>query len=60
MAVPQNKTELLKAINDSFSKLQKDLLAVPLSAANEGSMEGDPKGTLMSVSNLIAYLVRME
>ncbi|TIO07981.1 ClbS/DfsB family four-helix bundle protein [Mesorhizobium sp.] len=57
MAIPQNKDELLKAINSNFEKLLKELNAVPAALVDECSMEGHAKGTLMSVSNLVAYLV---
>lgn len=57
MAVPQNKDELLKAINSNFDKLLKDLRNVPLSMVDERSMEGHAKGTEMSFANLAAYLV---
>lgn len=57
MAVPQNKVELLRAINENFDKLQKDLRAVPLALVDECTMEGHAKGTEMSVANLTAYLV---
>lgn len=57
MAVPTNKDELLKAINRNFDKLIIELRGVPLSAADEYSLEGHAKGTQMSVANLTAYLV---
>lgn len=57
MAVPQNKDELLAAIEKRFQLLIKDLDSVPDALALEKSMEGHAKGTQMSVHNLIAYLV---
>ncbi len=57
MAVPQNKNELLNAINVNFEKLLKDLHAVPLSLALTPSMEGHVKGTEMSPANLVSYLL---
>lgn len=57
MAVPANKDELLKAINTNFDKLMIDVRGVPLSVVDESSLEGHAKGTLMSVANLVAYLV---
>ncbi|MCB8822519.1 ClbS/DfsB family four-helix bundle protein [Microvirga rosea] len=57
MAVPQNKDELLKAINSKFDKLIKDLNAVPAELTGEASMEGHVKGARMSVSNLVSYLI---
>lgn len=57
MAVPQNKAELLKAINGRFDKLLGVIGTVPAGATDEASMEGHAKGTQMSPANLVAYLV---
>ncbi len=57
MAVPQNKDELLKAIDTTFGKLLADLKAVPETEAFVLSMDGHAKGTQMSVANLVAYLI---
>ncbi|PYB70816.1 ClbS/DfsB family four-helix bundle protein [Rhizobium wuzhouense] len=57
MAVPQNKDELLAAIESSFDKLDRELRGVPVSLVHEQSLEGHRKGTKMSVANLAAYLV---
>lgn len=57
MAIPQNKNELLDAIEKTFSKLLNDLHAVPAMLVDECSMEGHARGTQMSVANLVAYLV---
>ena len=57
MAVPQNKDDLLTAINTTFAKLFSDLQAVPEERAAATEMDGHSKDTLMSVANLAAYLV---
>ncbi len=57
MAVPQNKQELLSAINTAFDKLLIDLKSVPDSEAFIVSLEGHVKDTQMSVANLVAYLI---
>lgn len=57
MAVPKNKQELLQAIHDTYSKLIKDLETIPPEMTEEKEMDGHAKGTHMSVSNLVAYLV---
>ncbi|MFB9949921.1 ClbS/DfsB family four-helix bundle protein [Rhizobium puerariae] len=57
MAVPQNKDELLKAIDSSFARLLKELEAVPPDLVEEPGMEGHAQGTRMSVSDLVAYLI---
>ncbi len=57
MAVPQNKQELLSAINTTFDKLLIDLKSVPDTEAFIVSLEGHVKDTQMSVANLVAYLI---
>lgn len=57
MAVPQNKQELLDAINTQYEKLLTVIKQVPMQRVNECSLEGHAKGTPMSVANLLAYLV---
>lgn len=57
MAVPQNKDELLKAINGNFDKLRKELADIPDSEVQNKDLEGHAKGTMMSVADLVAYLV---
>lgn len=57
MAVPTNKNELLKAITTNYGKLKKDLLTVPHDFTTIMELEGHSRGTLMSVNNLVAYLV---
>lgn len=57
MAIPQNKNELLDAINTNFEKLFDDLQATPESVVHKSTMEGHSKGTSMSPANLVAYLL---
>ncbi|MFB2533531.1 ClbS/DfsB family four-helix bundle protein [Paracoccus sp. p3-h83] len=57
MAVPQNKDELLKAINVNFDKLLRELADIPDAKVRSRSLEGHAKGTMMSVADLVAYLV---
>ncbi|WP_426128640.1 ClbS/DfsB family four-helix bundle protein [Pararhizobium sp. PWRC1-1] len=57
MAVPQNKDELLQAIEVSFGKLMKELADIPLARVSDPVMEGQAEGTSMSVANLVANLV---
>lgn len=57
MSIPQNKDELLSAIDKTFSKLFEDLKTVPADITNLPKMEGHAKGTEMSVSDLAAYLI---
>lgn len=56
MPIPQNKSELLQAINENFGKLLKDLKLVPSDISQLPKMEGHAKGTEMTVADLVAYL----
>ncbi len=57
MAVPTNKDELQKAIEINYSKLKKDLMIIPYQKTTLKELEGHPKDTLMSINNLVAYLI---
>ncbi len=57
MAVPQNKDELLKAINANFDKLRRELTDIPDNMVRNRSLDGHAKGTMMSSADLVAYLV---
>lgn len=57
MAVPNSKTELLAAIAKTYEKLAEELTLVSPDRAREMSMDGHARGTLMSPSDLVAYLV---
>ena len=57
MAVPQNKEEIKNAIITNFGKLQKELMNIPNELTEIQELEGHSKGTLMSINNLLAYLV---
>jgi hypothetical protein len=57
VAVPQNKRELLDAIGRGYQKLADDLSRVPPESARDATLAGHAKGTWMSVSDLVAYLI---
>jgi len=57
VAIPANKIELLDAIGANYQKLRADLDGVPEAISGEPTLEGHAKGTLMSVHDLVAYLV---
>ena len=57
MPVPTNKSELQLAIKTNYDKLKKDLSTVPHEQTAVKDMEGHGKGTLMSINDLLAYLV---
>ncbi|QKF59590.1 ClbS/DfsB family four-helix bundle protein [Aliarcobacter lanthieri] len=57
MAVPTNKEELLIAINTNYIKLKKELNDIPVEITNIKELEGHSKNTLMSINNLISYLI---
>ncbi len=56
-SIPQNKEELLQAIQDSYAKLLLDYQRVPVSLARTLGVEGNKKNTIISVSDTIAYLI---
>ena len=57
MAIPASRQELLNAIETNFDRLCKDLGTVSVSRCNETTLEGHAKGTVMSVHNLVSYLL---
>lgn len=57
MPVPQTKAELLEAIDAQFARLIRELERVPDQRYREPSIEGHAKGTVMSVGDLVAYLI---
>lgn len=56
-SIPQSKDELLFAINVTFTKLMQDYRAIPTSIARECGVEGNIKGTQISVCDTVAYLI---
>ncbi len=56
-SVPKNKDELELAINTIFPKLMVDYRSIPESKARDIGVEGNLKGTLISVSDTVAYLI---
>lgn len=57
MAIPENKAQLLTAINTEYCALLRQLNAVPLELVFQATMVGHAKNTTMSVANLLAYLI---
>lgn len=57
MAVPTNKEELQKAIEANYEKLKKELATIPKELTELKELEGHSKETLMSINNLVAYLL---
>jgi hypothetical protein len=57
MAIPKNKDELLKAIVDNYKKLTTELANIPIALTENKELDGHSKNTLMSINNLVAYLV---
>lgn len=57
MAVPAKKQELLAAIETNYARLMLDLARVTPEQSLSKTMEGHAKGTLMSVHDLVSYLV---
>ena len=57
MAIPNSKQELVEAISTTYAKLAQELARVPPALARDPVLEGQVKGTRMSVCDLLAYLV---
>lgn len=57
MAIPKNKDELIKAIHDNYKKLTSELATIPMELTKEKELEGHAKNTVMSIHDLVAYLV---
>ena len=57
MPVPTNKEELLKVIETNYSKLKKELETISVEETAVKELDGHAKGTLMSIDNLLAYLI---
>lgn len=57
MSVPASKSDLLAAIEKTYSALNTDLDTVPLELIDEPFLVGHNKGTMMSPSELVSYLI---
>ncbi|WP_374163709.1 ClbS/DfsB family four-helix bundle protein [Arcticibacter sp. MXS-1] len=57
MPVPQNKKELIAAIELNFAKLLKELDGLTESVAQERSIEGHVKDSVITLKELLAYLL---
>lgn len=56
-SVPESKDELLTAIKSIFPKLMHDYRSVPASLTRKCEIEGNVKGTQISVCDTVAYLI---
>lgn len=56
-SVPRNKDELELAITSIFPKLMADYRSIPESKARHLGVEGNVKGTVISVCDTVAYLI---
>ncbi|OAN17962.1 hypothetical protein A3K86_03320 [Photobacterium jeanii] len=56
-SVPQNQSELIEAITQAHAKLRTDLENIPESYTRLQGVEGNVKGTQISVCDTLAYLV---
>jgi hypothetical protein len=57
MAIPKNKEELILAINENYKKLSKEFSNIPEALTTRKELEGHSKNTVMSINNLLAYLI---
>lgn len=56
-SVPQNKTELETAIQVAFEKLLADYQSIPAEMSRVKGVEGNIKGTEISICDTLAYLI---
>jgi hypothetical protein len=56
-SIPKNKQELEQAIELSFDKILADYLSIPDELSRKISVEGNIKGTEISVCDTLAYLI---
>ena len=57
MPIPKSKEELIKEINESFEKLQKELVTIPIELSEKREINGHSKNSVISLNNLLAYLI---
>ncbi|KXF82047.1 ClbS/DfsB family four-helix bundle protein [Enterovibrio coralii] len=57
MSIPTTKSELEIAIRDTFIKLEKDYVSIPAERTRLLEVEGNIKGTQISVCDTLAYLI---
>jgi len=57
MAIPKTKKELLDTIDINYKKLQEELLSIPIEFTDKKELVGHSKNTLMSINDLVAYLI---
>jgi hypothetical protein len=57
MAIPQNKEELIAAIVDQYKRLTAEVATIPIALTEAKELEGHAKNTMMSINNLLAYLI---
>jgi hypothetical protein len=57
MPIPTNKESLQSAISKQYNQLVKELSEIPIELTTVKELDGHAKNTLMSINNLVAYLV---
>ena len=57
MPIPKSKEELIREINETYEKLQKELVTIPNELSEKCEIEGHSKNSFISINNLLAYLI---
>lgn len=57
MSIPANKDQLITAIKHNYAKLESELSSIPLKLTSKKELEGHSKNEIMSVANLVSYLI---
>lgn len=56
-SIPTTKPQLLAAINQAFDKMMADYQSIPDAISRDIGVEGNIKGTQVSVADTVAYLI---
>jgi hypothetical protein len=57
MPIPKSKEELIREIKETYEKLQKELVTIPIELSEKREIGGHTKNSLISINNLLAYLI---
>lgn len=57
MAIPNDKEQLLHAIDSTYQKLRRELSTIPVELTDRKELTGHANNTRMSINNLVAYLI---
>ena len=56
MPIPKSKEELIKEINETYEKLQKELVTIPIELSENSEIQGHSKNSKMEKSEVNAII----